>query len=310
MQVLASRVGVSSLVSAEALDTLPAALRAPDRPASPMPSSPPLVAGGGRVWAVWGAAGSPGRTTVACGLAAELSRRGHPTLLVDVDPYGGTVAHQLGILDEVSGLLSAARVEAAGRLPELVATVQRAVDSRLTVVTGLPRADRWREVRGDTVEHLVSLGRERGDVVLDTGFCLEEDPTHDYGRAARNELTLTALDVADEIVVVGSADPVGLARLARGLVDLRSIVESTPVRVVVNRMRPSLGWSEREVTAMISGFLRPASVHFVPDDQAAADRALVAGRTLVESGDSALARALGQVADALRPRTAGTSHRR
>ena len=37
---------------------------------------------------------------------------------------------------------------------------------------------------------------------------------------------------------------------------------------------------------MVSGFARPSAVHFLPDDQAAVDRALVAGRTLVEVGDS------------------------
>lgn len=110
--------------------------------------------------------------------------------------------------------------------------------------------------------------------------------------------------------MVGGADPVGLARLARGLVELRSAFETTPVRVVVNRMRPSLGWTERDVASMIGGFVRPVSVHFVPDDQTAADRALVAGRTLIESGESAMGRAVAHLADALRTRTAGTSHRR
>ena len=51
-------------------------------------------------------------------------------------------------------------------------------------------------------------------------------------------------------VVVGSADPVGLSRLARGLVDLREVVGPAPVHVVVNRMRASLGWSEKEVAGM------------------------------------------------------------
>ena len=40
-------------------------------------------------------------------------------------------------------------------------------------------------------------------------------------RPGRNQLTLGAVDVADEVLVVGTPDPVGLSRLARGLVDLR-----------------------------------------------------------------------------------------
>ena len=96
-------------------------------------------------------------------------------------------------------------------------------------------------------------------------------------RPGRNQLTLGALAVADEIVVVGSADPVGLTRLARGLVDLRERWPGTPVRVVVNRMRSTLGWSERDIVGMVEGFARLAGVHFLPDDRAAADRALVGG---------------------------------
>ena len=77
--------------------------------------------------------------------------------------------------------------------------------------------------------------------------------------------------------MVGSADPVGLTRLARGLVDLRERCAGAPVRVVVNRMRPTLGWSERDIVGMVEGFARLAGVHFLPDDRAAADRALSTG---------------------------------
>ena len=52
---------------------------------------------------------------------------------------------------------------------------------------------------------------------------------------------------------------------------------------------------------MISGFARASAVHFLPDDQPAVDRALVAGRTLVESGDSDLGRAVARLVDALLP---------
>ena len=119
--------------------------------------------------------------------------------------------------------------------------------------------------------------------MVDTGFSLEEDAVPDLGgRPGRNQMTLEALDVADDVLVVGGADPVGLSRLARALVELRERRSGRPVQVVVNRMRASLGWTEREIVAMVSGFARPSAVHFLPDDQPAVDRALVAGRTLVE----------------------------
>ncbi len=351
----AARVGVAALVPEDALDTLPAAVIAagalngadpgPDLvldsalrrgPQDPGPGDGPLGGldaltdpgrpgeGAGRVVVVWGPAGAPGRTTVAAGLAAELARRRHRTVLVDADPYGGALAQQLGILDEVSGLLAAVRLAGSGELAEHFGRVQRGVGAHLGVVTGLPRPDRWVEVRPGVVQHLLEVASRHGHVVVDTGFGLEDDPGSDFGtRPGRNQMTLGALEVADEVVVVGNADPVGLSRLARGLVELREVTGGVPTRVVVNRMRPTLGWSEKEVAAMVAGFARLSGLHFLPEDRAVVDRMLVAGRTLPEvGGDSALGRAVAAVAQALVPsvgaepparlrrRRAGTARRR
>jgi MinD-like ATPase involved in chromosome partitioning or flagellar assembly len=257
------------------------------------------------VIAVWGPAGAPGRTTVAAGIAAELARRRLRTVLVDADPYGGAVAQQLGILDEVSGLLSAARLATSGHLADRFASVQRAVDGHLTVVTGLPRADRWVEIRAGAIEHLLEVARDHGQVVVDTGFSLEDDRASDFGsRPGRNQMTLGVLEVAEEVVVVGNADPVGLSRLARALVELRELTGGAPARVVVNRTRPSLGWSEKDIAGMVSGFARLSGLHFLPDDRPTVDRALVAGRTLAEVGDSPLGRAVATLVDALAPGSA------
>ena len=99
--------------------------------------------------------------------------------------------------------------------------------------------------------------------------------------------------------------------------------DPTPVRVVVNRMRGSLGWSESDVYGMVSGFVRHAGIHFLPDDRPTVDRALVTGSTLVAQGDAPVVRALAAVADALvgpagppatgrriRPRRAGRARQR
>jgi MinD-like ATPase involved in chromosome partitioning or flagellar assembly len=304
----AHRIGIDAVVAGDRIDDLAdAVVRDPGPALSAAPTLPPTPAAqpeaaplSGRVIAVWGPGGAPGRTTLATALAAELARRRLTTVLVDADPYGGAVAQQLGVLDEVSGLLSAARLVASGAIDERFATVQRRLSDHLLVITGLPRPDRWVEVRPGALAAIVERARGEAQVVIDTGFSLEQDPVADVGvRPERNGLTVEALEAADEILLVGSADPVGLARLARAVTEAHEVLAAPALRLVVNRMRPTLGWRESDVVAMLAGFGRSIGVHFLPDDQPAVDRALVAGRTLVESGESPLTRAVAGLVDAM-----------
>jgi MinD-like ATPase involved in chromosome partitioning or flagellar assembly len=216
----------------------------------------------------------------------------------------------------VSGLLAAARAANTGQLdgPRL-AGLARQVGAGLRVLTGLPRPDRWQEVRPAAFgELLEEAARLCPWLVLDAGFSLEADPLPAFGGAgpARNDMTLAALARADEVVVVGAADPVGLARLARGLVELHELLPAVRPRVVVNRTRSTLGWSDREIRGMVEGFVRCLDVHFLPDDRAAADKALMAGRSLGESGDSTLRRAMTELAQGVlgRPATRPRARRR
>ncbi|MCW2781839.1 MAG: hypothetical protein JWR35_2288 [Marmoricola sp.] len=296
-----ARIGVVATVAPRADHTLVEAVtRAAEEgvvadPESDEEALPPLSDGSrGRIIAVWGPAGAPGRTTVAIALATERAKAGRQTILIDADAYGGAVAQHLGVLDEVSGILAAARLVNSGALePDAFAGCRRRVADRFDVLTGLPRADRWIEIRAGVLDRVLDLAAEVADVVVDCGFCLEDE--FDPGRpGGRNQMTLDALAAADEVVVVGTADPVGLARLARGLVELRETGPAS-VRVVVNRMRSTLGWSERDISGMVEGYLRPLGIHFLPDDRPLLDRALVSGRSLAELGDSPLRKALAGV---------------
>lgn len=296
-------------------------------PAAPAPAAPQAPGAGrsqdvapgdldgpsraGEAVVVWGPSGAPGRTTVAVGLAAAAATPGRASVLLDVDPAGGTVAQHLGLLDEVSGVLAAARLANQGRLDQdRMAACLRTVSPRrggaVEVLTGFPRPDRWSDLRAGALPELVDLLRHRGPVVLDAGAGWGGEPEPGLpGRRTREDLVRESVEVADRLVVVGTADPVGLTRLSRCLVGL---VEQLPevldrTHVVVNRMRGSLGWGEREIRGMVEGLGRPASTSFLPEDQQAVDRALVHGTTLAEAGGgplhdgiAALATGLGLVA--------------
>ncbi|MBW3086802.1 hypothetical protein KEM60_03031 [Austwickia sp. TVS 96-490-7B] len=242
----------------------------------------------GIIVAVWGPAGSPGRSSIALTLAAEAARLGVDTLLIDADPYGGTQAQALSVLDEAPGLAGAVRSADHG---DLDVTGLRArtltIASHLSLLTGIPRADRWPELRADPLDTVLRLSRQIADlVVLDCGFSVEDDEELSYDTTApqRNAATLTGIAAADHLIVVGGAEPTGLQRLVRGLQELGTI--RTPARrtVLVNRVRTSAvgPHPEAEISAVLARFAGVNDVHYVPDDRDAFDLAALHGRTLAE----------------------------
>lgn len=275
----------------------------PDEPSAPDQSSEPAERGGGRLVAVWGPTGAPGRTTVAVGIAGALATTGTSALLADADVYGGVVAQVLGLLDEAPGLAAAARMANNGSLDlPALARVAPVASPRLRVLTGIARAERWPELRPSALEQVWELARGLAEVtVVDCGFCLELDEELAYDTAAprRNGATLATLRQADLVLAVGSADPVGLQRLVRGLTQLREVLPGVLPRVVLNRVRRSVIGADphrqlREALERYAGVRDPV---FLPEDGESLDRALLRGALLPEVAPrSELARALAELA--------------
>jgi MinD-like ATPase involved in chromosome partitioning or flagellar assembly len=264
----------------------------PELPDPPPVSTPDVETGSGRLIAVWGPTGAPGRTTVALGLASEVAALGRSTLLVDGDVYGGVVAQLLGVLDEAPGLAAAARLANNGQLHlAALAQLARTVTPTLRLLSGISRADRWPELRPAALESVLGLTRSLAAVtVIDCAFCLEQDEELAFDTAAprRNGATLAFLELADTVVVVGSADPVGLQRLVRGLGELKEAVPGIAPVVVVNRLRASgvPGDAEREIRAALQRYAGVDDLAVLPLDVGSVDGAVAAGRTLTEAAPS------------------------
>ncbi len=298
----AETISAAVVEAVVALTPMPADLSALADPRSALPSAPDPVEeletlpGTGRLVAVWGPTGAPGRTTVAVGVASELAALGWPALLVDADVYGGVVAQVLGLLDESPGLAAACRQANNGLLDvPALAGFAREVSPALRVLTGIARAERWPELRPAALEVVLSLARSIAAVtVVDCGFSLEQDEELAYDTMAprRNGATLTVLEQADTVLVVGTADPVGLQRLVRALSELKEAVPGIVPTVVVNRLRSSAipGDAEAEVRAALQRYAGIDAVTVVPQDTEGLDGALSVGRTLTEHAPGSLAR--------------------
>ena len=242
----------------------------------------------GSLVAVWGPIGSPGRTSVAVGIADEVARAGVESLVIDADVYASSIAQSLGIVDDAPGIAAACRradsgTLDAGALAALCVQVRRGP----RLLTGLPRADRWMELRPSGLVRLWEVARALSPfVVVDCGFALDhdEDILFDTWAPRRNAATLTALENADVVVAVGGGEPVGIARLVRGVLDLRDAVPDAEIRVVVTRIRaePIGAKPERQIRAALARHAGIEDIVCIPDDRFAHDRAARDGRTLAE----------------------------
>ncbi len=266
----------------------------------------------GTILAVWGPAGAPGRTTVAVNLAAELAAQGSTVVLLDADTYGGCVAQVLSLLDEAPGIAAATRAAEHGTL-ELATLARLAPEAapRLRVLTGIPKAERWTEVRSAPLEQVLAMTRRLARwTVVDCGFNLEDDEELSYDTLAprRNAATLTTLSAADRMIAVGAADPIGLQRLVRGLQELGTVPSPRP-KVLVNKVRAAAVGKdpERRIAEALARFAGVDDPWFLPAEPGTMDAVLLSGRSLAEGApQSALRHAFVRMATEVAGGAAGS----
>jgi MinD-like ATPase involved in chromosome partitioning or flagellar assembly len=255
----------------------------------PPPAQPAHNANGdrGRLIAVWGPKGAPGRTRVAIELAAAFAANEPSTLLIDGDPYGGDVLQMLGIVEELPSIVWAARLAARGQLDNirLTADLRRAGTDGPIVLPGLPRAELWADVSEFGWRGLVDVAVSSfKHIVCDVGFCIETAVSPFPGNGeGRNRMAIATLRAADAVVAVCRADPVGLKNFVWMFEHLREIVDDDSIRIVANRVRRS---EESQVGDVLRKHVGRRPAAYVPDMPSEVHRALLLGRSLREAGAS------------------------
>lgn len=236
--------------------------QAPPEPARPQQSGARSI---GTLIAVWGPKGAPGRSTIAIELAAELAAADARTLLIDADTYGGDIVQMYGITEELPTLVWAARMASKDELDEerFAAEWKRAGPSGPVVIPGIPRADLWPEISAHGWTQLLSAATNCFRfVVCDIGFCVEPETSPYPNTDGRNRIARSTLGLADHMVGVLRADPVGVKNFLWALEEVGEIVDPARVLVVANRTRPG---EEGEITAVIRRYLRRSPVAYVPE---------------------------------------------
>jgi Flp pilus assembly CpaE family ATPase len=242
--------------------------------------------------AVAGGPGSPGRTTVALGLAAAIGCA-RSAVLVDLDMTGPSVAACLDA-DPTRNLAILAHAEPSGPGAWAHALAQEVQPighgSRWgAVLCGLPKRQLRPVVSAPFVERLVAeLRRSYAWVVLDLGpDLLGADAT----------VHRLAVGQADKVLVVASSDLVGLrrGRDALALLEEQLGVPRERLALVLNRHDRRHHQGRAEIEWALGW---PAAA-LVPHDHDACQRALALQRPLVLAEGGRAARALVDLAERL-----------
>ncbi|CAB4955425.1 unannotated protein [freshwater metagenome] len=220
----------------------------------------------GRIVAVWGGHGSPGRTTISTHLAASAQASGLRTLLIDADTWAPSVAQHLG-LDEGHGLVQSVRSVSRGDSGlSHVLKSQRGV----SVLVGMARPELWTEIQESSFIALIDEAASEYDlVVIDVAAPIEEDEELSFDQAPyrRNLVTRSTLTIADTVFQVAGATPVALRRAISAT---RSLALEIPtaranLEVVLNgapRSRTRL----REIESALTEHLEQSPIAAIPNE--------------------------------------------
>ena len=250
----------------------------------------------GTIVAVWGTGGAPGRSTLALNLANCAAAEGMRVCLVDADTYDPSLSPLLGLLDDYSGIAQLCHFAERGQLDtqisdEAISTL-RVGKYYLDFLSGITRPDRWPELRTRALcDSLKWLAHRYDVIILDTAACLESDAELGFAQSGprRNGAAITALEMADHIVLLGNADIIGIPRTIRAYDQMRegacTLRDTAKVHIWLNKVRAEATGrdAERELANTWQRFGPRSPISgFLPYDRKTVDRAWFRGQTLLE----------------------------
>jgi Mrp family chromosome partitioning ATPase len=251
---------VVDTVRLHAIDAELAHLSSGEVPAGSSASPPAVRSPAAPTGAIVVVLGTDGVTEVAVGLADAMVGRHVSTVLVDLDTVEPSIAQRLG-------LPLTPNVFTATEHLRLRASLEGAFDVSahgFATIAGIPNPREWAAL-GET---------EAADLVgeLAGGFALVlvkvsrglEDLSGFAGTVGRHDVGRRLVAMADRVIVVSSASPVGATRQVSLAGDVRALT-SVPIHVVVNQA-PASRFVQGELATELERSLSPASLTFLPTD--------------------------------------------
>ena len=230
---------------------------------------------------VWGPNGSPGKSTLALNLADALAKQGLQVLLLDTDLVSPSLAVQLGVEDQASGISAACKLarEAnldAAQLQRIVVKVSSGSTS-FALLPGITGASRWPEITPSAIESILRVSAGIFDVaIFDSASSLEPALRTDAAALSRNELTRHLLASADHALAVAGCDAVSMQRMLRQINDVQKFRAGLPLALVVNRVRDTAFGAnpEKQVSQLFAQLAKIEPSYFLYEDSLGHDASL------------------------------------
>jgi MinD-like ATPase involved in chromosome partitioning or flagellar assembly len=245
------------------------------------------------VTAIWGPAGSPGKSTVAVNLATEMALAGKRVLLIDLDTLSPSLALSLGLVATPAGLSACLRLAEQNRLTHdeykrLTITISLG-RYELAFMPGLSSPHRWPEVTSERFEKLIyDLKGEIDYVVVDLpqATTFKSSIFHPSRIAesefSRDTLLKSVLTKASKVILLAGSDPVAASRFLVAKEFIDELGPGLNPFLVVNRFRTNaLGKAARN--ELEDTFLSLANLRvdvFIPEDRENLDKAMLNGLPL------------------------------
>jgi MinD-like ATPase involved in chromosome partitioning or flagellar assembly len=236
----------------------------------------------GTVVAVSGARGS-GVTEVALGIATTVADHRRSVLLLDAHEAAPALAGRLGLgLEPNLRTAVDACAHGLGALDDCVVAVVDRGAVQLGAIAGHPSAIAASQVSTQDVLDVVAAARHEHDFVI---VDLEE----------RTPTARAVTGVADAVVGVVHASPVGVVRGLEWTVDAVRRGTTAPLHLVVNHA-PRSRFRQEEIRAEIERTIRPTSLGWYPHDRAV-EAAAWDGVPVARGGFRAACTRTGEVLD-------------
>lgn len=270
-------------------------------------TSEPGVVASGHIIAVWGAAGAPGRTTLAVATAALLATRSTRVVLIDADTYAPAISPVLGITSPQPGIIAAGRVARVDSCHSDAvvgcATPFTGQGVSFPVLTGLRSAVGFPDCPGSSWRRVLSVLREAGYlVVIDVAAPLEQFPHEVVGGPIRNAVTMASLEGADTVIAVARPDPLSVLRLSRSWKRFCELSPDSRVHTVLNALPPHSEASLEEGRYALWQFTGQEHATPIAHDRALAHPGDRAGDAVITSAlRGVMSKALAPVLDPIAP---------